>query len=71
MEFFPDGIFARDVEVVANALGIQYAAWWGDQFVFPFELIGTMGYRRNDFDLQEIQRPVSPTCSASVRPINR
>jgi len=31
MEFFPDGVFTKDVEVVAGALGFDYLAWWGDR----------------------------------------
>jgi hypothetical protein len=36
MEFFPDGTFTKDVEVVARALGFDYLAWWGNRLVLHY-----------------------------------
>lgn len=34
MEFFLPGYFSRDQELPARSLGIQYIAWWNEQYAF-------------------------------------
>ena len=33
MEFFPPGMFVRDQQYAMETLGIDYMAWWNDQYV--------------------------------------
>jgi hypothetical protein len=39
MEIFPSGIFTRDREVFARALGMRYVAWWNDQLAVFLPLL--------------------------------
>jgi hypothetical protein len=33
MELFPQGTFSGDRELVMRALGLNYLAWWTDEYV--------------------------------------
>jgi hypothetical protein len=35
MEFFPPQTFAREQEMVAKSVGMNYIAWWNDRYYQP------------------------------------